>query len=100
MIFANTFYSLLFSFAVYGIFYALIDGTQRAFIVDLSPKELKATALGTLQTAIGIVALPGGLFAGLLWDKFGSAATFTYGAVLSLIALALFLFIKTPKQTA
>lgn len=99
LIFANSFYSLLFFFAVYGIFFALIDGTQRAFIVDLSPKELKATALGTLQTAIGIVALPGGFIAGLLWDKFGSTATFVYGAVLSIIALILFLFIKNPKKS-
>ena len=98
MIFANSIYSLVFFFALYGIFYALIDGTQRAFIVDLAPKNLKATALGTLQTAIGVVALPGGFLAGILWDKFGYEATFIYGAGLSLIALALFLFIKTPKQ--
>jgi len=98
MIFANSIYSLIFCFALYGIFYALIDGTQRAFVVDLAPKNLKATALGTLQTAVGIVALPGGFLAGLLWDKFGYTATFIYGTGLSLIALALFLFIKTPKQ--
>lgn len=96
-IFVNNFYSLLLFFAVYGIFFALIDGTQRAFIVDLAPKELKATALGTLQTAIGVVALPGGFLAGLLWDKFGSTSTFIYGATLSLTALVLFLFIKISK---
>lgn len=99
MIFVNTFYPLLFMFAVYGMFFALIDGTQRAFMVDMAPPELKATALGTLQTAIGIVALPGGFLAGLLWDKYGANATFIYGAVLSIVALMLFLFIKNPNTT-
>jgi len=47
-------------FITYGIFFALIDGVQRAFVVDLCPKELKATALGVFHTAIGIVALPAG----------------------------------------
>jgi MFS family permease len=97
-IFVNSLATLLIFFAVYGIFFALIDGTQRAFIVDLAPKDLKATALGTLQTAIGIVALPGGFLAGLLWEEFGSTSTFIYGAVLSLLALALFMFIKVPKK--
>ncbi len=98
LIFANSMPSLLLAFAVYGIFYAMVDGVQRAFVADTAPKHLKATALGLLQTAIALTALPGGLIAGLLWDKFGPNATFIYGGTLSIISLVLFLFVKTKDQ--
>ena len=94
LIFTSSIYSILLFFAIYGIFYAMIDGSQRAFVVDLAPEHLKATALGTFHTAIGFVALPGGLIAGLLWDKISPEATFIYGLVLAMISLLLFIFVK------
>ena len=94
LIFVSDIYSILLFFIVYGVFYALIDGVQRAFVVDLAPKHLKATALGTFHTAIGLVALPGGFIAGLLWDKINPEATFVYGLILALISLSLFMFVK------
>ncbi|MEA3514286.1 MAG: MFS transporter [Nanoarchaeota archaeon] len=94
LIFTSTFYSILLFFVIYGIFFALIDGVQRAFVVDLAPKHLKATALGTFHTAIGLVALPGGFIAGLLWDKINPETTFIYGFVLAIISLLLFMFVK------
>ncbi|HJH28500.1 MAG TPA: hypothetical protein C5S51_02215 [Methanosarcinaceae archaeon] len=78
----------------YGIFYAMIDSAQRAFVVDLAPEYLKATALGTFHTAIGLVALPGGYIAGLLWDKISPETTFIYGLTLTIISLILFTFVK------
>jgi MFS family permease len=99
MIFASSIYSFIGLFMLYGVFFSLIDGTQRAFVVDLCPKELKATALGTLQMAIGLTALPGGLIAGLLWDKVGSDATFVFGILLSLLSLIILSFIKKNKTT-
>ena len=98
LIFASNFYSLLLCFIIYGIFFAMIDGVQRAFVVDLAPKHLKATALGTFHTAIGLMALPGGLIAGLLWDKISPETTFIYGFVLAIISLLLFTFVKKPRK--
>jgi MFS family permease len=94
LVFINTLSLLIVVFAVYGVFFALIDGNQRAFVVDLSDKELKATALGFFQTAIGIFALPGGLICGLLWDKFGSGATFIFGGLMSFLTVLLLFLIK------
>jgi MFS family permease len=96
LIFASNLYSLLLFFIIYGIFFAMIDGVQRAFVVDLAPKHLKATALGTFHTAIGLVALPGGFIAGILWDKISPEATFIYGFVLAIISLLLFTLVKKP----
>ena len=78
-------------FALYGVFYGMIDGVQRAFVVDLSPPDLKATALGTFHTATGLAALPAGVIAGLLWDVISPETTFLYGFALSITAAALLL---------
>jgi len=67
---------ILLFFIIYGIFYAMIDGIQRAF-----------------HTSIGIVAIPGGLIAGLLWDRINPEATFIYGFVLSILSIGLFIYV-------
>ncbi len=76
----------------------MIDGVQRAFVVDLAPSELKATALGTFHTAIGLVALPGGFFAGLIWDTISPEGTFLYAIILTVFSLILFTFVKNNKN--
>ena len=52
--------------------------------------ELRATALGTFHTIIGLVALPASLIAGLLWQNIAPAAAFIYGSVVSIISVVLF----------
>jgi MFS family permease len=87
-------YSIVLFFIIYGICYAMIDGTQRAFVVDLAPQHLRGTALGVFHTAIGLVALPGGYIAGLLWDKVSPEATFVYGLILAIVSAVLLIFVK------
>jgi MFS family permease len=90
-------YGVVIFFAIYGIFYSMLDCCQRAFVADLAPKHLKATAMGAFHTAIGLVALPAGFIAGTLWDKIRPEATFLYGLILAVVAFLLFLFVKTIK---
>ncbi len=85
---------ILLLFALYGIFFSMIDGVQRAFVVDLAPGGMKATALGVFHTAVGIAALPGGFAAGVLWDRISPETTFVYGAVMALLSLILLLFVR------
>ena len=94
LIFTSQFYAILVVFVIYGLFYAMIDGVQRAFVIDLSPPELKATALGTFHTAIGLVALPGGLIAGIIWDQISPEATFLFALTMTTCSLFLFMFVK------
>ena len=98
MMFSTSFNFVLFFFIVYGVFYAMIDGVQRAFVVDLAPSEFKATALGTFHTAIGLVALPGGFIAGLIWDTISPEGTFLYAIILTVFSLILFIFVKNNKD--
>ena len=99
LIFTSKLPGLILFFVLYGIFYAIVDGVQRAFVADLAPVHLKATALGTFHTAIGLVALPGGFIAGLLRDKINPRATFFYGFTLAVLSIILFAFIKNDPQT-
>lgn len=76
-------------FIVYGAYYALTDGVQKAFVADLVPGSLRATALGTFSMATGFALLPSSLIAGALWDRVGPAAPFFYGAALAGMSLLL-----------
>ena len=92
-IFANSLAAFIILFALYGIVYAIVDGNQRAFVSDLSSEELRATALGTFHTIIGLAALPGSLIAGLLW-QINPNITFIYSTGISIISVVLFLSFK------
>lgn len=97
LLFTSQIYTMLAVFIIYGIFYAMIDGVQRAFVVDLAPTNLKATALGTFHTSIGLIALPGGFIAGILWDTISPNATFIFSFLLATSAIILFMFVKNSK---
>ena len=94
LVFVSNLFQIVWVFALYGVFYAMIDGVQRAFVVDLAPPDLKATALGAFHTATGLAALPAGVIAGLLWDTISPETTFVYGFVLSIVAAASLLKLK------
>jgi len=73
-------------FAVYGVFYGMTEGTEKAFVVDLVPGMRKGTALGWYNLAIGLGALPASLAFGMVWDRFGAPAAFLMEAGLAVAA--------------
>ena len=79
----------------------MITGVERAYIAEISPKDLKGTMLGLHSTIVGIALLPASLIAGLLWDGFGASSPFLFGSAMSLIAaLILLLFMKNQTRSA
>jgi MFS family permease len=100
--FFNSLPALIVLFALYGGHKAAIDGTQRALVADLAHERLKATALGTFHTATGLAALPGGILAGFLWERYSPQVTFLCGAVLGLVSVLLFvgfgLYLKARRS--
>ena len=89
-------------FVVYGAYTAMIAGVERAFVAEIAPAELKGTMLGLQSTVTGIALLPASVVAGFLWDAYGAAVPFVFGACLSLCAaLILILFMKNkPGYTS
>lgn len=98
LIFTDSLHSVLPFFAIYGISFAMFDSVQRAYVVDFAPEHLRATALGTFHAAVGLVALPGGYVAGMLWDTIGPEATFVYGLTLAVISSLLLLSVKPTRE--
>ncbi len=76
-------------FLVYGLFYGLTEGVEKAFVADMAPREQNGTAFGWYNLAIGIGALPASLLFGAIWTWAGAAAAFTFGAVLAGVAALL-----------
>jgi MFS family permease len=80
---------LLTWFLVYGIYFALVEGSEKALVVDLTPPELQGTAFGWYNAVLGFGALAASLVFGALWETFGSVAAFATGAALALTAALL-----------
>lgn len=93
---SNTGAQIWLFYGVYGLYYALTEGASRAYVADLVPQEQRGTAYGLFHAGIGLAALPASLIAGILWQGLGGwaglgpAAPFYFGAILSLLAVVLF----------
>ena len=81
-------WQLLFLFVLFGLSSAFVIAVERAFVADLAPPNLRATALGTYHTLTGVARFPASAVAGFLWIL-TPAATFAYGLVLALLASVL-----------
>ena len=84
-------------FAVYGVFFGLTEGSERALVADLVTLERRGTAFGWYNLAIGLGALPASLLFGYVWDHAGPARAFVMGATLALAA-AIGLVVATTGQ--
>lgn len=84
-------------FIIYGIYFGLTEGVEKAFVADMVPARLRGTAYGAYNLAYGITVFPASLIFGSLWYQFGAHVAFIASAAVSLIAIAMFTRIKAPK---
>lgn len=83
-------------FAVYGLFFALTEGAEKALVADLVSPELRGTAFGVYNFAIGIAALPASVIMGFLWQEVSIATAFGFGAGMALLAAVLIVLVRVP----
>jgi MFS family permease len=76
-------------FVVYGLFYGLTEGGERALVANLVQPHLRGTAYGLFHFSIGLSTLPASLLMGFLWETFSPKAAFSFGAVMALLAAVL-----------
>ena len=87
-------------FAMYGLYSALVDGSQKAMISDIVSKDLRGTGFGIYHAVLGVTLLPASLIAGLLYDKVNANAPFYFGSAMALTATVLMLiFTIANKKT-
>ena len=91
--YASTEWHMWVLYAAYGLYYGAFQGASSALIADLVPQHLRGTGYGIFNAALGVVAFPASLLAGLLWDWYGPPAPFLFGGGLSILAVIGFLML-------
>jgi MFS family permease len=91
-------------FVVYGLYYALVEGVQKALVADLAPASARGRAFGWYNATVGLVALPASLGFGWLADHYGQRVAFSVSAGLALVASLLLAALvseaKAPSPSA
>ncbi|MBI3926079.1 MAG: MFS transporter [Armatimonadetes bacterium] len=74
---------------IYGAYYGLAEGAEKALVTDLVPGSERGRAFGIYHAAVGLAALPASLLFGIFWAWLGAARAFGIGAVLAAVAMVL-----------
>lgn len=82
-------------FIIYGTYFGLTEGVEKALVADLVPETKRGTAYGLYNLAFGIAVFPASLLFGLIWTKWGSVTAFLISAIVSVLAALMLLTIKT-----
>ena len=86
-------------FLAYAGSLAFTEGAERALIGDYAPAGQKATAYGIYHMISGLLALPGALLFGALWQWLGATTAFLTAAGLTTLSVLVLLVITSNRQT-
>jgi MFS family permease len=95
--FAGTLVALFALTATYGISHGLVEGAERALVVELAGPAPKGKVFGAYNMSVGASALIASTAFGAVWDRWGSVWAFGGSAVVALAAVAA-LLILVPAQ--
>jgi len=84
----ETNFFLWFFWPAYGLYYAMTEGVEKAFVSDIAPAGSRATALGFYHTIVGVGLLPASIIAGILFSILPSAP-FLFGGAMALVTVAI-----------
>ena len=86
-------------FILYGTYFGMTEGVEKALVADLVPEQKRGTAYGLYNLAFSITVFPASLLFGLLWTVYGSTTAFLISSAISVAAAILLLTINTkPKD--
>lgn len=84
-------------FAVYGLYFGLTEGVEKALVADFAPAHLRGSSFGLYHLIVGVGAFPASLLFGMVWQKYGSAAAFGMGASFALAASFMLALLTVKK---
>ena len=88
--------SLWVLFLVYGIYFGLAEGAEKALVADLVRPEQRGTAYGLYNLAFGITVFPASFLMGTIWDWKGPTVAFLLSAFMGATAAMLLLIFVRP----
>lgn len=87
-------------FLIYGIYFGLAEGAEKALVADLVKPEQRGMGYGLYNLAFSITVLPASLIMGFLWTWRGPVVAFLVSAALgATAALLMLMLVKTPVRT-
>lgn len=80
-------------FVVYGFYFGMTEGPEKALVADLAPVSRRGAAFGWFNATVGLAALPASVMFGLVWDSFGASFAFLVGSGLAAGSAVLFILL-------
>ena len=84
-------------FLIYGIYFGLAEGAEKALVADLVRPEQRGTAFGMYNLAFGITVFPASLLMGALWSWRGAMTAFVVSASIGTMATLLLLLLVNTR---
>jgi MFS family permease len=76
-------------FLLYGVYFGLAEGAEKALVADLVRPAQRGTAFGLYNLAFGVTVLPASLLLGALWNWYGARTAFLVSAAIGASAAVL-----------
>jgi MFS family permease len=87
-------------FLIYGVYFGLAEGAEKALVADLVGAEQRGTAFGFYNLALSVAVYPASLLMGALWSWRGASFAFLTSAVIGSTAALLLALAVRPAATA
>ncbi len=84
-------------FIIYGAYFGMTEGVEKAFVADMVPDSKRGTAYGLYNLAYGITVFPASLLFGFVWTQWGPTTAFLASASVSILAIFLLLTVRSPN---
>ena len=82
---------------LWGLQMAVTQGLLSASVADVAPENLRGTAFGIYELAVGLATFVASAIAGTLWTLGGPGSAFAMSAVFAGAAAVMLLFWRIPK---
>lgn len=96
--FANQAWQAWALFIIYGVYFGLTEGVEKALVADLVEPEKRGTAYGFYNLAFSITVLPASIIFGALWSYYGASTAFLISAFISICAAVLLSTVQTKQN--
>ena len=93
--YADTIWLTMLGAALWGLQMGMTQGLLSTVIGDNAPPQLRGTAFGLFDVAVGVATFGASVAAGLLWTLGGPAFSFMAGAAIAVLALAVLMLRPT-----
>jgi len=85
-------------FVIYGVYFGLTEGAERALVAEMADSDHRGTAFGLFNLIVGAAALPASVLFGLIWHYLGAHTAFGAGSALAIAGAVILPKGKPAKQ--